>query len=189
MDDHVWIDDEPDLGFFGTEGVDGAEALDPAVVGLVEELIARAPDGREGLLGVLLGIQRAFDRVSWRVQEMVADLYGLSPTQVASIVSFYPELSADRRGRLKIHVCSGPSCHIRGGEGVHETMADTIADLVIPPGEDPRVAVDLEGCMGACDRAPVIRVADRIYDRLGEGETRDLLDTLLEGGTDRRSGE
>jgi NADH:ubiquinone oxidoreductase subunit E len=185
VNDHALIDDEPDLGFFGTEGVDGAEALDPAVVGLVDELIARAPDGREGLLGVLLGIQRAFDRVSWRVQELVADLFGLSPAQVAAIVSYYPELSADRRGRLKIHVCSGPSCHIGGGDGLLETLAEEISDRNPTSNEDPRVALDRQGCMGACDRAPVIRAAERIYDGLGKDEARHLLDRLLDNNRNR----
>jgi len=90
--------DVADSAFFGAEGGDGPEALDPAVVALVDDLVARSSPGREGLLAVLLGIQHRFDRVSWRVQELVAERYGMSAAQVAGVVGFYPALSPDRRG-------------------------------------------------------------------------------------------
>lgn len=86
-----------DSAFFGAEGGDGPEALDPAVVALIDDLISRSIPGREGLLSVLLGVQHTFDRVSWRVQELVADRYGMSAAQVAGVVGFYPELSPERR--------------------------------------------------------------------------------------------
>ena len=91
--DHPWLGEIADSGFFGMEGGDGAEALDPAVIELVDELMAAAPTGREGLLRVLLGLQRTLSRVSWRIQELVAERYGLSPAQVADLVSFFPGLN------------------------------------------------------------------------------------------------
>jgi NADH:ubiquinone oxidoreductase subunit F (NADH-binding) len=95
-DERVRLRDVTDSGFFGTEGTDGPEALDPAVTALVDRLRAGAQPGREGLIRVLLGVQGAFGRVSWRVQELLAELYGMSPAQLAGVVSFYPELSFDR---------------------------------------------------------------------------------------------
>ena len=80
--------DIADSGFFGSEGGDGAEALDSAVIALVDQFLAQEPGGREGLIRVLLALQQTFDRVSWRVQELVADRFGLSPAQVAGVVSY-----------------------------------------------------------------------------------------------------
>ena len=98
-----FTDEITDSGFFGSEGGDGAEALDPAVIELVDQLLVRAPAGREGLIRVLLALQRTFDRVSWRVQELVADRFGLSPAQVAGVVSYYPraELRAPRSPQVR----------------------------------------------------------------------------------------
>lgn len=99
--ERVFSGDLVDSGFFGSEGGDGAEALDPAVIDLVDELSAKAPPGREGLIRVLLGVQNGYSRVSWRVQELVADRFGLSPAQVAGVVSYYPMLSAHRQSQAE----------------------------------------------------------------------------------------
>jgi NADH:ubiquinone oxidoreductase subunit E len=173
--------DITDSGFFGTEGGDGAEALDPAVIELVDELLARAPSGREGLIGVLLGLQRVFDRVSWRVQELVADRFGLSPAQFAGVVSYYPELSAERRGRLKLDVCTGPACCLRGGDGVLRQITRAVVERT-PTSGDPELAVRQERCLAVCGLGPVIRIENRVHSVQNEGGAEDLVVGLLGPG-------
>jgi len=157
-----FTDDITDSGFFGSEGGDGAEALDPAVIELVDELLVRAPSGREGLIGVLLALQQTFDRVSWRVQELVADRFGLSPAQVAAVVSYYPRLSAERQGRLKIDVCTGTACFLCGGEGVLGQINRAVDERRSVDGE-PNLAVRKQRCLAVCGLGPVVRVDDRVH--------------------------
>jgi NADH:ubiquinone oxidoreductase subunit E len=179
IDDGSFTNDITDSGFFGSEGGDGADALDPAVIDLVDELVANAPGGREGLLRVLLGLQAAFDRVSWRVQELVADRFGLSPAQVAGVVSFFPGLSSERRGRLHLEVCSGPGCWLDGGE---EHLRDAVraASGRQERLHEPRLAVIRRECLGICGRSPVVRVGSRLRS-VTDTETVDLVDELLSG--------
>ena len=179
IDDGSLTGDINDSGFFGSEGGDGADALDPAVIDLVDELVANAPAGRDGLLRVLLGLQGAFDRVSWRVQELVADRFELSPAQVAGVVSFYPGLSSERRGRLHLEVCSGPGCWLEGGE---EHLRDAVraASSRQERAPEPRLAVIRRECLGLCGRSPVVRVGNRLRS-VADTETADLVDELLSG--------
>ncbi len=173
-----WTGDITDSGFFGSEPGDGAEALDPAVIDLVDELSAQAPPGREGLIRVLLGLQHAFARVSWRVQELVADRFGLSPAQVAAVVSYYPKLSAERRGRVEIDVCTGSSCFLRGGERLLQRTSDVVSGLDSTAVE-PRFVVRQERCFGVCGLGPVIRARGRVRSIRGEGELEDHVDSLF----------
>lgn len=177
VDDLPRSGDITDSGFFGTEGGDGAAALDPAVIELVDELMANAPEGSGGLLQVLLGLQRAFDRVSWRVQELVADRYGLSPAQVAGLVSFFPKLSGNRRGRLKIDVCTGSACWL-AGSGVMPGILEQ--ETRGPKGSDgePRIATGETNCLGICGHAPVIRCHDRVRTGVEEGEVADVVKSV-----------
>lgn len=179
-DDPRWTTDIIDSGFFGTEGGDGAEALDPAVIDLIEEVLAQAGPGREGLLRVLLAFQQAFDRVSWRVQELVADRFGLSPAQVAGVVSYYPKLSADRRGRLKIDVCNGSGCALVGGEQVLRNVTRDAAERTSPTAE-PRLAVGRERCFGVCGLGPVVRTQGRTQGGVEPNEVDALVGSMLDG--------
>ncbi len=180
-DDPRWTTDVIDSGFFGTEGGDGAEALDPAVIDLIEEVLAQAGPGREGLLRVLLALQQAFDRVSWRVQELVADRFGLSPAQVAGVVSYYPKLSADRRGRLKLDVCTGSGCALVGGERV---LRDVTRDATerTSPADERQLAVGHERCFGVCGLGPVVRTHGRIHGGVEPGEVGELVESMLGRG-------
>jgi len=176
-DELKWTDDVTDSGFFGAEGGDGAEALDSSVIDLVDDLLAKSPPGRDGLIRVLLGLQEAFDRVSFRVQELVADRFGLSPAQVAGVVSYYPTLSAERRGRLKLDVCTGSGCFLRGGDRIfrqvtREATKRTLAD------DEPRLAVRQARCLGVCGLGPVVGTDDRIRV-IHETDTDDLVESLL----------
>lgn len=170
--------DITDSGFFGTEGGDGAEALDPAVIELVDELLARAPSGREGLIRVLLGLQQTFDRVSWRLQELVADRFGLSPAQVAGVVSYYPKLSAERLGRLKIDVCTGTACFLCGGEGALRQVTQTV-DERRPVDSEPILAVRHERCLAVCGLGPVVRVEGRARTVTQAGGPDGLVEELI----------
>jgi NADH-quinone oxidoreductase subunit E len=173
-----WNGDGTDSGFFGTELGDGAEALDPAVVDLVDELSAQAPPGREGLIRVLLGLQHAFGRVSWRVQELVADRFGLSPAQIAAVVSYYPKLSSERRGPVEVDVCAGSSCSLRGGDRILRRVSDAVSPRA-STGSEPRFAVNGERCLGVCGLGPVIRAHGRIRPLGGQRELDDFVDSLL----------
>jgi NADH:ubiquinone oxidoreductase subunit E len=180
MDDGTRSGDVRDSGFFGTEGGEGAEALDPAVVGLLDELVAGAPAGRDGLIGVLLGLQRAFDRVSWRLQELVADRYGLSPAQVAGLVSYYPALSRERRSRITVEVCSGTACWLRGSAAVWrelEIEAGRRGRVV----DRPALSVGHQRCMGICGLSPAVRCLDRVRSSVTAGEVSKMVTELVGG--------
>jgi NADH:ubiquinone oxidoreductase subunit E len=171
-------DDITDSGFFGSEGGDGAEALDPAVIELVDELLVRAPGGREGLIRVLLALQQTFDRVSWRVQELVADRFDLSPAQVAGVVSYYPQLSAERQGRLKIDVCTGTGCFLCGGEGVLRQITGAADGRRSVDGE-PSIAARGQRCLAVCGYGPVVRSEDRAHTVTEAGSAGDIVVDLL----------
>ena len=170
--------DITDSGFFGTEGGDGAEALDQAVIDLIDELLAQAGPGRGGLIRVLLGLQQVFDRVSGRVQELVADRFGLSPAQIAGVVSYYPKLSAQSRGRLKLDVCTGSSCFLRGGNRILRQVAGDAPGRTSAT-DEPRIAVQQERCLGVCGLGPVVRTHDRIRPMVDEREADEIVRSLL----------
>jgi len=179
-DDLPFTGDITDSGFFGTDGGVGAADLEPAVIARVDELMADAPEGREGLLQVLLGLQRTFRRVSWRVQELVADRYGLSPAQVAGLVSFFPLLSAERDepdGRTDE----------RPGSGVLFRTGSAI--LPFPAGRGHRV---LDRCGMADDGLEKPGVPDGAYDVLRSvimaGNPSEVIDRVKRSGLQERAG-
>jgi NADH-quinone oxidoreductase subunit E len=88
----------------------------------------------------------------------IADLCGITETDVAEIVGFYTLYHDKPQGKLRIQVCTDIACALRGAD---EFLAQLCERLGIRPGEttpDGLVTVEAVTCLAACDKAPVFQV-------------------------------
>jgi NADH-quinone oxidoreductase subunit E len=96
----------------------------------------------------------------------VAVFLEVPPTALEAVATFYNLIFRRRVGRHVILVCDSVSCWIMG----YETVADYIKKrLGIDFGQttaDGRFTLLPHVCLGACDRAPVMMIDDRLYDFL-----------------------
>lgn len=88
----------------------------------------------------------------------VADILGLTITEVASIVGFYSLYYDHSGGKYHLQVCVDLPCALRGAE---DFLHELCARLGIQPGEttpDGLITVEPVMCLAACDRSPVFQV-------------------------------
>ena len=60
---------------------------------------------------------------------------------------------------MKVLICIGSSCHVRGSRDVIETLTRLVKEY------EKKVDIELSGsfCMGACSKGVSIKIKDRIY--------------------------
>ena len=88
----------------------------------------------------------------------IAEILGISVTDVASIVGFYSLFYDQPGGRYHIQVCNDLSCALRGSDKFLEELC---ARLGIRPGEttpDGLITLETVTCLAACDRAPLFQL-------------------------------
>ena len=88
----------------------------------------------------------------------IADILGLTTTEVASILGFYSLYYDQPKGKYHLQVCVDLPCALRGAERFLEELC---ARLGIQPGEttsDGLITVESVMCLAACDRAPTFQV-------------------------------
>lgn len=88
----------------------------------------------------------------------IAELCGITETDVAEIVGFYTLYHDKPEGKLRIQVCTDIACALRGAD---EFLAQLCQRLGIRPGEttpDGLITVEAVMCLAACDRAPMFQV-------------------------------
>jgi len=132
--------------------------------------------GKSGsLVQVLLEIQ---DENHWLFQEAldrVSKKLDVPLSRVMQIVTFHKTFSLIPKGRNDVHVCTGPSCYVRGATG----LLDAVQDLVgIKPGEtDPESKYSLEtgSCLGCCNLGPEIIVDGKHHGRVTPDKVKDVL--------------
>ncbi len=144
----------------------------------IEEILQRFNPKREYLLPVLQEIQERMGYLSREAMECIARFFHLPPSEVFSLVTFYPQFRRKPPGRHTIHVCLGTACYLMGGSLILDAFS---RELQIPKGdttEDGMFSLDATACFGCCNVAPVVKINDQIYSKMTTGKVEEVLINL-----------
>ena len=114
----------------------------------------------------------------------VAEVMELSPTLVASVVSFYSMLYRRPVGQYTIQVCTSISCSLAGARPLLKYLSQKLG---IEPGEtspDGRFSLLEVECLGSCGTAPAMQVNDTYYENLTEARVDEILASLTQKEND-----
>jgi NADH-quinone oxidoreductase subunit E len=124
-------------------------------------------EAQELILSALQEINEHFGWVSLEAAELVAAHLGTTATRVYGLLTFYADFRTQPRGKNFMLLCHGMSCYVMGSNKLIEELhtnygigdGDTTAD-----GELTVQVVN--GCLGICDRAPVVKLGDEFHGNL-----------------------
>lgn len=69
-------------------------------------------------------------------------------------------------------ICLGSSCFARGNKKILETIQQYIKDRQL----EGRVKFRGNHCFGKCNKGPVLKIGENIYEQVTEGNVREILD-------------
>ncbi len=128
----------------------------------IERILAKYPAGDIGrkaaVMPLLYLAQREENYLSTQAIQDVAEITGLSATDVDSVAGFYTLFHEEPGGRYRLQVCTDLPCALRGAE---KFFRDLCAALNVKPGEttpDGMFLVEEVTCLAACHRAPMMQV-------------------------------
>jgi [NiFe] hydrogenase diaphorase moiety large subunit len=131
---------------------------------------------RSALLPILQEVQAKHRQISPYAMQVIADLLGIHPVEVHSVVSFYAFLDDKPKGRFVIRLCRTISCDLAGKDRIARQLEN---DLGIAFGEttpDGRFTLEWANCMGMCDQGPALLVNDRVYTRVTPDTVHEILE-------------
>jgi len=131
---------------------------------------------RSGLLPILQEIQRRHHYISPYCMQIVADLLGLHPVEVHSVVSFYSFLNERPQGQFVIRLCHTITCAMAGKDQVARQLEN---DLGIRFGEttpDNKFTLQWANCLGMCDQGPAVLVNAHIFTHVTPEKVHSILE-------------
>jgi len=132
----------------------------------IRELVARYPAPRSALLPVLHMAQEDFGWLSPEVQQMVADVLGVSLMHVREVVTFYTMFREQPCGKYLMEVCTNASCMLNGANELVRHMCDMLGIQVGETTPDGLFTVTEVECAGACGGAPVVQINNEYHERV-----------------------
>jgi NADH-quinone oxidoreductase subunit E len=125
----------------------------------IEKLLTAYPPDRKraAVMPLLHMAQKEYGYVTGQAMQDIAEICGITVTEVASVVGFYTMFHDSPGGRVRLQVCTDVACKLRGAT---EYLAGLCSELGIQPGEttaDGLVTVEEVKCLAACDKAPMFQ--------------------------------
>ena len=175
------VDDGTNAAAVSTTQVSQEVPLDPATYAELEEIAARYPQARSGLLPMLHLVQSVEGRVTSRGIEACAEILGISAAEVSGVATFYTMYKRRPVGDYHVGVCTNTLCAIMGGDLIFERLKDHLDVGNDETTEDGKVTLEHVECNAACDYAPVMMVNWEFMDNMTPESATQLVDDLRSG--------
>ena len=148
----------------------------------VQAILAKYPPDqrRSAVMPLLYLAQRERMHVGREDMAEIADILGITPTEVASIVGFYSLYYDEPKGKYHLQVCNDLPCALRGAD---RFLQELCARLGIQPGgttADGLITVEPVMCLAACDKAPMFQLQSGAGLKYYENQTVETALALIE---------
>ena len=96
--------------------------LSETTYGELQEIAARYPEPRSGLLPMLHLVQSAEGRITPEGIEACAELLGITAAEVSGVATFYTMYKRRPVGDYHVGVCTNTLCAVMGGDAIFERL-------------------------------------------------------------------
>lgn len=149
----------------------------------LEEILGRYP--AEGRRSALMPLLRAIQDVERHVSEArvheVAEILGITATEVKGVMSFYSTYHEFPVGEFHLQVCSTLSCSLAGSDQLFDYLSEELGIVNGETDAQGRFSLQKVECLGSCGTAPVVMVNDTYYERVGRTRCAHLVAALRRG--------
>ena len=122
---------------------------------VVSEILSRYPvEGRRSaLMPLLWEVQRNERYISEaRIQE-IADIIGITATEVKGVLSFYSTYHEQPVGKYHIQICSTLSCALAGADEMYDHLVNELGIVNGETDAEGRFSLQKAECVGSCGLA------------------------------------
>ena len=149
----------------------------------IEAILARYPadQRRSAVMPLLYLAQHEYGYLHPQAIDEVADILGISGTQVGSLVGFYSLYHDHPAGKVRMQICTDLPCALRGAEAFARDVCQNLGLRLGETTPDGALTVEEVTCLAGCDKAPMFQVQDADGIHYRENQTVDSALQWAEG--------
>ncbi len=126
----------------------------------IKRILAKYPENfrKSGVMPLLYLAQRELGYLTKKHLAEVAEITGLSITDVDSIAGFYTLFHEKPGGRYRVQVCTDLPCALKGADQFLAALCENIGVKVGETSADGLITVEEVTCLAGCHRAPMFQL-------------------------------
>jgi len=137
-------------------------------------------EGQELILSALQEINGRFGYVSLEAADIVARQLGTTVPRVYGLLTFYADFRTEPPGKHFMLLCHGMACYVMGSQQLVQELSEKhgIGDGGTTAVGELTVQV-VNGCLGVCDRAPIVEIDHEYYGQLTPESFNQLVQRVI----------
>lgn len=147
----------------------------------LEEIAARYPHKRSGLLPMLHLVQSVAGQITPEGIEACAEILEISAAEVSGVATFYTMYKRRPVGDYHVGVCTNTLCAIMGGDLIFERLKEHLDVGNDETTDDGKITLEHVECNAACDYAPVMMLNWEFMDNQTPESAVQAVDALRAG--------
>jgi NADH-quinone oxidoreductase E subunit len=144
----------------------------------IAEEAEKYPQRRSALLLSLYLVQGEEGYITKEGVEAIAEILGITPTEVWSVAGFYTMFNLKEVGKKYVQVCKNISCNLVGAERIIDHLSRRLGIPVGGTTADGMFTLSVVECLGSCGTGPMMQVNDDYYENLTEAKVDEILEAL-----------
>lgn len=144
----------------------------------IDEALHHVPFASGAAIDALKIVQQHRGWVSDGALKALSDYMGVGTADLDSVATFYNLIFRKPVGKVVLHPCDGISCDLMGGAKIRRCISKTLGISNAQTTEDGQFTLIPLPCLGACDKAPVMIAAEKLFELLDENALHSALDEL-----------
>jgi coenzyme F420-reducing hydrogenase delta subunit/NADH:ubiquinone oxidoreductase subunit E len=141
----------------------------------IDRIINKHQSKAGSLVQVLLEIQHENHWLPQEVLDRISKKLDAPLSRIMQIVTFHKTFRLIPKARNEVHVCTGPSCYVRGSTPLLDTVQDQIGIKSRETDPDTRFSLETSNCLGCCNLGPEIIVDGKHHARVTPDKVKDVL--------------
>ena len=125
--------------------------------------------------------QSEYGHVTKEAMDEVAEIIGVDPTQVASIVGFYSLYYDHKGGQHRVQICTDLPCALKGADKFADELCKSFGVKLGETTQDGLFTIEGVMCLAACDKAPMFQVQNKDGIFYHENQTVASAKKVMEG--------
>ena len=158
----------------------------------VKQILSKYPPEhkRAAVMPLLYLAQREEGYLTKAAMQDVAQIVGITETDVAALVGFYTLYHDKKGGKYHMQVCTDLPCALRGAEEFMSSLCDRLGIKAGETTQDGFLTVEAVTCLAACNKAPMFQTQGpdgiKYHENMTVDRTMELISVLRRSGREVR---
>ena len=144
----------------------------------LDAIIEKYNAKRNFLIQMLMDVQHEKGYIPRESIFYLSERLSVPLNEVMRIATFYKTFSLKPKAKHVIRVCSGSSCHVRGGDEVIERLEKLLGIKVGESTSDMKFSLETSSCSGRCAHGPELEIDGQVYGNVRAEDIEQILNKL-----------